>query len=90
MVSRVHIFVQGRVQGVFYRSYARNQAARLGLNGWVKNLSDSRVEAVFEGRRDLIEEAILACRKGPPGARVTDIELVWENPADEQGFEIRY
>jgi acylphosphatase len=63
---------------------------KLGLNGWVKNLNDGSVEAVFEGQRGLIEEAILACKNGPPGARVTDIDVAWETPSGEKGFEIRY
>jgi acylphosphatase len=51
---------------------------------------DGRVEAVFEGPKELIEQAILACRRGPSGARVTDIDTTWEEPSGESGFEIRY
>jgi len=89
--ARAHIFVEGVVQGVFYRAFTRNVAARLGLSGWVRNLSDGRVEAVFEGDRGLIEEAVADCRRGPEGAMVRDIEIAWE-PASggKAGFEIRY
>lgn len=62
----------------------------LGLNGWVRNLHDGRVEAVLEGQREFIEQAILACKNGPPGARVTDLDIAWESPLSEEGFEIRY
>ncbi len=89
--TRVHIFVEGRVQGVFYRAFARDVATRLGLQGWVKNLYDGRVEAVFEGDRPLVAQAILECRKGPPGAYVDDIDVTWETYAGkEKGFAIRY
>jgi acylphosphatase len=90
MTSRAHIFFAGRVQGVFFRSFTQNQAIRLGLGGWVKNLRDGRVEAVFEGEKDLVEEAVRACRKGPAGSMVRDTEVLWEDASGENGFEIRY
>jgi len=90
MISRVHIFISGKVQGVCYRAFAQDQAIKLGLNGWVGNMHDGRVEAVLEGQRELIEQAILTCKNGPSGARVTDIDLTWKSPLGEQGFEIRY
>ncbi len=90
MSARAHVIVSGRVQGVFYRAYTRNHAVKLGLQGWVRNLPDGRVEAVFEGDRELLERAISACRKGPEDSLVRDVEITWEDPADEQGFEIRY
>jgi acylphosphatase len=89
-LSRAHIFFSGRVQGVFFRAFTQNQAVRLGLNGWVRNVPDGRVEAVFEGIRENIEEAIAACRKGPSGSRVTGVETAWNSPENEKGFEIRY
>jgi len=89
--ARANLLIEGRVQGVFYRAFTRSTAARLGLAGWVKNLYDGRVEAVFEGDRDLVEEAILQCRKGPPGAHVTDVDVSWEDfKGDLRGFEIRH
>ena len=88
--ARAHLFIQGRVQGVFYRAFTRNVAVKLGLNGWVKNVYDGRVEAVFEGDRTLIEQAVQHCRVGPPGAYVKDIEVVWEGySGQEKGFEIK-
>jgi acylphosphatase len=89
--ARAHLFIEGIVQGVFYRAFTRNVAAKRGLSGWVKNLYDGRVEAVFEGSRQLIEQAVGECRKGPAGAMVSNIDVEWEPfSGAEQGFEIRY
>ena len=89
--ASVHLFIEGRVQGVFYRAFTRNLAARLGLDGWVRNLFDGRVEALFEGSRELIEQAIQECWKGPAGSSVRNIDVRWEEPsAKSKGFEIRY
>ena len=90
MVARAHLFIDGRVQGVFYRAFTSDQASGLGLNGWVKNMPDGRVEAVFEGGKELIEQAIIACKKGPAGAYVTNVDVTWEPVAGEKGFHIRY
>jgi acylphosphatase len=90
MTSRAHLFIAGRVQGVFYRAFTSDQASELGLNGWVRNMPDGRVEAVFEGREELIEQAIIACKRGPAGARVTNVDVTWEPVAGEKGFYIRY
>ncbi len=89
--KRAHLWIQGRVQGVFYRAFTRDLALKLGLKGWVKNLPDGRVEVVLEGPEEKIQEAIKQCWQGPPAARVTDIEIKWEEPTDEfDGFDIRY
>ncbi len=89
--KRIHVIVSGRVQGVFYRDSLRRRADELGLSGWVRNMRDGRVEAVFEGEADAVKSAIAYAREGPPFARVSDMELS-EEPADgERGrFEIRY
>lgn len=89
--ARAHLFIGGRVQGVFYRAFTRNVAVKLGLSGWVKNLYDGRVEAVFEGDKTLIEQAIQHCQVGPAGAHVNDLQVVWEPySGEEKGFEIKY
>ncbi|MEC4675771.1 MAG: acylphosphatase [Nitrospirota bacterium] len=89
--SKAHLFISGNVQGVFFRSFTREVATGLGLNGWVKNLYDGRVEAVFEGTREGIEQAINECRKGSSGSDVKDIEVIWEASAPEyDSFEIKY
>ncbi len=91
MKARVHILISGEVQGVFFRSNTRDFANGLGLKGWVRNLTDGRVEVVAEGEKSLLERLIEFCRKGPPGARVENIEIEWEENKDEfEGFDIRY
>jgi len=88
---RAHVYVSGRVQGVFFRSETQDEALRHGLAGWVRNLPDGRVEAVFEGKKERVERLIEFCRRGPPGARIAKVEVVWENYKGEfHGFKIRY
>jgi len=90
-LARVHIYVSGRVQGVFYRSNTRKRALELGLTGWVRNLPDGRVEIVAEGEREKLERLIEWCRRGPPLARVEDLEIRWEKPRGEfDSFTIRW
>lgn len=88
--ERAHVFISGKVQGVFYRANTKEMAAQIGVNGWVKNLNDGRVEAVFEGERKDIEKIIDWCWKGSPQANVEDIDVSWEDPKSIDGFEIRY
>ncbi|TAN44868.1 MAG: acylphosphatase [Nitrospirae bacterium] len=91
MKARAHIYISGRVQGVYYRGFTEELAEHLGLTGWARNLPDRRVEAVFEGERTVIEEAINKCRSGPPAAHVTDIEVRWEDKLKGfKDFSIRY
>lgn len=90
-VARAHIVVSGRVQGVFYRYSTVEEASRLGLSGWVKNLPDGRVEAVAEGEREAVLRLVEWCRRGPPSARVEKLDVDWEAPTGEiRGFETRY
>lgn len=87
----VHLFISGKVQGVFYRATAVEVARKLGLAGWVRNLPDGRVEAVAQGDEEQIEEFIRWCRNGPPAARVEDIEVEpWLYDPSLRDFEIRY
>ncbi|MGB9740613.1 MAG: acylphosphatase [Candidatus Bathyarchaeia archaeon] len=91
MMIRVHVFVSGRVQGVFFRSETRYEARKRGVKGWVRNLPDGRVEAVFEGEEKSVKELIEFCERGPPGARVTNVDVFWEKFTGEfRDFEIRY
>jgi len=91
MEVRAHIIVSGRVQGIFFRSETRHKAKKHGVKGWVRNLPDGRVEAVFEGEEKAVKELVGFCKWGPPGARVTDIVLKWEDYTGEfEDFEIRY
>ncbi len=88
--ERAHVFISGKVQGVFYRANTKEMAAQIGIDGWVKNLNDGRVEAVFEGERKDIEKIIDWCWEGSPQANVEDIDVSWEGPNGIDGFEIRY
>lgn len=81
--------VEGRVQGVFFRGDTYDHARSRGLAGWVRNLRDGSVEAVFEGRRDAVESLIRWCERGPRGARVDRVRVRWEDPEGEEGFRIR-
>ena len=90
-LTRVHIFVSGLVQGVFYRQSAKEKSEKLGLTGWVRNLPDDRVEIVAEGEEEKIKELIDWAKEGPPSARVENLEVNFEKyKAEFIGFEIRY
>ncbi len=83
MNIRVHLFISGRVQGVFFRSNTRDKAMGLGLTGWVKNLEDGRVEAVFEGEQENIKKMVEWCRKGPNYSDVKDVQVISEKYTGE-------
>lgn len=82
-LARVHLRIEGRVQGVYFRASTVQQAQRLGLTGWVMNRPDGSVEALAEGPYASVERLIAWCRQGPPGAKVTNVELQWEQPRHE-------
>ena len=87
--ARVHIFVSGRVQGVFFRENTRKRAKKLGITGWVRNLPDGRLEAIFEGDKDKVEELINWTKRGPMFAKVNGLETVLEEYQGEfDNFEI--
>jgi acylphosphatase len=86
---RAHVFISGRVQGVGYRFATVDTATQLGLNGWVRNLPDGRVEAVFEGAREVVEEMVRWCYQGPPAAVVKDVVVNYEEPEGLRRFEVR-
>lgn len=88
---RAHIYISGRVQGVFFRSNMRRVAIENGVKGWVINLPDGRVEAVLEGPEEAVLKVIRWARRGPPLAYVTDLEVIWEDYKGEfKDFRIRY
>jgi len=87
---RAHVFVSGRVQGVFFRSETEYEAVKRNVCGWVRNLPDGRVEAVFEGEKATVGGLVEFCRTGPRGARVSNIEVQWEECKGEKGFRIKY
>jgi len=87
--TRAHVFVSGKVQGVFYRANTQETAREAGVDGWVKNLGDGRVEAVFEGPEDAVESMVEWCHEGSPRARVDDVSVEYGDPDGIEGFEIR-
>lgn len=88
---RTEVLISGRVQGVWYRDSTRREAIALGLTGWVKNLPDGRVAAVFEGSAETVEQIIHWCWDGPPHARVDDISRI-DKPAvgEFSDFSVHY
>ncbi len=87
---RAHVWVTGRVQGVYFRSYTQRKAQTLNLRGWVRNLPDGRVEAVFEGAPEAVGQAVRWCYSGPPNAYVQTVDVQEEPPTgSERGFQIR-
>lgn len=88
-MKRAHVFVTGRVQGVFFRKTTKERAERHDVAGWVKNLDDGRVEAVFEGEEDNVEAMVAFCHDGPERARVESVDVEAEEPEGIDGFTIR-
>lgn len=88
--ARVHLLIQGRVQGVGFRAATQDQARELGLVGWVRNLNDGRVEVLAEGRHDKVEALIAWCWRGPVFSQVADVSVVREEvQGDFKRFELR-
>ena len=91
MKVRAHVLISGDVQGVFFRANTRNLARSHGLTGWVKNNPDGKVEAVFEGEKEHVDELIEFCSEGPPGAKVESVNAnMSEYKGEFKEFEIRY
>ncbi len=90
MRSRLHIIISGTVQGVFYRANTKEQADRLGVTGWVRNICDGNVEIVAEGEREKLEQLLDWCWHGPVDAKVSDLEYGWlEDKKEFRFFEVR-
>ncbi len=90
MSSRaVHVFVEGRVQGVWFRGWTAREAGALGVSGWVRNLTDGRVEAVFSGNLESVEKMIRLVHSGPPLARVDAVHVEETALVQHNGFEKR-
>jgi len=91
VLSRAHIFVSGRVQGVFFRENTLKKAQKIGVFGWVKNLPDNRLEAVFEGEEKKLKKIIKWMKKGSLFAKVDNIDIQWQTYKKEfKNFEIKY
>jgi acylphosphatase len=89
MTRTVHVRIEGRVQGVFFRDWMEREARSLGLTGWVRNRRDNSVEATISGDPASIDDMLARCRHGPPAARVTDLAILSENDESFASFEIR-
>lgn len=85
----VHVEIHGRVQGVWFRGWMKQEADGLALNGWVRNRRDGTVEAVLAGDADALDRMVEKCRAGPPLARVADIRVVPADFPKERGFVAR-
>jgi acylphosphatase len=85
---RLHLWVSGRVQGVWYRGSCADQAEQLGVSGWARNLPDGRVEVVAEGGPEAVGKLVEWCHKGPPHARVASIDVRQEAPEGLTGFAV--
>jgi acylphosphatase len=85
---RAHAFISGQVQGVGYRASVCDTATLLKLNGWVRNLKDGRVEAVFEGSTNQVKEMIRWCNHGPPTAIVSEVSVEFEPLEGLRGFQV--
>ena len=88
-MKRVNVLITGEVQGVFFRSFIRQNALDRGINGYVRNKGAGKVEAVFEGKDKDVEEIIKICKKGPPGAKVKSVQVKEERYLNEfLGFNV--
>ena len=86
---RAHVFVTGKVQGVFFRASTREKAQDCGVDGWVQNLDDGRVEAVFAGPTSAVETMIEWCHTGPPAASAQNVDVQYTAVESESGFRIK-
>lgn len=90
-LRRVHLWVSGRVHGVFFRATTRDEARARGLTGWVRNAPDGRVEAEVQGAPEAVAQLIDECRSGPPGAEVDDVDVEEIDVVpDERSFDLAH
>jgi acylphosphatase len=85
----VHVLIEGRVQGVYYRAWTQQSARELGLSGWVQNRRDGAVEAVFSGDPVCVDTMLRRCEDGPPDALVTNVTVISEGGSVPDGFSVR-
>jgi acylphosphatase len=90
-LKRVHVIVEGKVQGVYFRTYAQAEAQKIGVAGWVRNRPDGNVEAALEGESDKVDMMIEWCKTGSPMSQISRVLVAEEKPLNEKGtFNIRY
>ncbi|AFZ43834.1 acylphosphatase [Halothece sp. PCC 7418] len=85
---RAHVYISGKVQGVGYRLSTQSEAVKLGIKGWVRNVFDGSVEAVFEGEPKAVDQMIQWCHQGPPAAVVRDVQVEYETPEGFSQFQV--
>jgi acylphosphatase len=89
--ARAQVLISGRVQGVFFRAHTRDEARARGLKGWVRNLPDGRVAALFEGDKAVIDTMLTWCHQGPPYAHVDEVQVNWQPyVGDQEDFRVVY
>jgi len=89
-MKRIHLYISGKVQGIFFRDTTKDVAVKLGVFGVVRNLSDGRVEVIAEGEEGKLSELLRFCRQGPTMAKVSDVEVLYEEYENEfDNFEVR-
>ncbi|MGV8059629.1 MAG: acylphosphatase [Smithellaceae bacterium] len=90
-MKRVRVYLSGVVQGVFFRAATRRAASDLNLTGWVRNMDDGRVEAVFEGTDANVNKMLVWCKIGPPAAKVENVTMTEEHyTGGFEGFSIKH
>jgi len=90
-LKRVHVVIEGKVQGVYFRTYTQAEAQEIGVAGWVRNRPDGNVEAAVEGECDKVDKMIEWCKAGSPMSEVSRVLVAEEEPLNEKGtFNIRY
>lgn len=88
---RVHVYVQGRVQGVGFRAFTVRQAQRHGVTGWVRNVQDGRVEVEAQAVREAVEGFLVDLERGPALSKVGEVSVEWIDPQDQEStFEVKY
>lgn len=89
-IKRFQVIIEGRVQGVFFRAYTRDEAVRLGLAGWVRNRPDGSVEAEIEGEKTAVDKMVQWFHQGSPHALVEKVQVTEKTPFGGSSFEVRY
>lgn len=89
--SRLHVTIDGHVQGVGFRAFVLRKASEFGVTGWVRNRRDGSVELLAEGKRTTLDKFLVALRRGPSAALVTRVDPRWQNATGEfQAFDVKY
>lgn len=89
-MQELHVIIHGKVQGVWFRAWTRDTALEMGITGWVRNMTDGKVEAAAQGDEAALKDFLARLYDGPPLARVTKIDSAWRNAeTSSTHFEVR-